>query len=231
MRYVGTTQYARMLEAHEFYEERGFDFVNVPWAVGRKAILLTRPPAITGEPFSFVAGGQTFYPVASAEQSFLQMQMDVIASGNRITGSYCAMTPCFRNEPKLDDEHQPYFFKLELISWVAPDDDKLAEQRIALQRMINDANILFQSLARDVGSQFTTNVIQNNELATEDPIGVAGEAYDIVAFRSRIEVGSYGIREHPSVGRWIYGTGLAEPRYSYAMEQEETFEAAVARPA
>lgn len=229
MRYVGTLQYARFLEAREYYEERGFEFVDAPWAVGREAILMTRPPAITGEPFSYMAGGEALYPVASAEQSFLQMQMDAVAKGEPITGSFCALTPCFRNEPRLDDEHQPYFMKLELISW-ANEKGSLSEQKVALHRMVNDARVLFRELAQYSGEDMGTDMVPNWELAKGDPIGVAGEAYDIVSFRGHIELGSYGIRQHPSVGRWIYGTGLAEPRFSYALEVEKTFSVAAGRP-
>jgi len=228
-----------MLEAREYYEEQGFKYVDVPWAVSRKAILLTRPPHITAEPMSMTSGGMDFYPVASAEQSFLQMQMDALAAApsacqcsfafpmsaeamakhieavhsRRITGSYCAITPCFRNEPKLDDQHQPYFLKCELISWV-PTDGKLIEQVIQMHHMIGAARQFFEDEGLEV------ECVPNPE-GMHDPIGVNGQAFDVVSFRTNVEVGSYGIREHASVGRWIYGTGIAEPRFSYALIVEE----------
>ena len=202
-----------MLEAREYYEEQGFKYVDVPWAVSRKAILLTRPPHITAEPMSMTAGGMDFYPVASAEQSFLQMQMDAVNAGSPITGSYCAITPCFRNEPKLDEQHQPYFLKCELISWV-PIDGKLSEQVAQMHHMIDTARQFFEDEGLEV------ECVPNPE-GMHDPIGVNGQAFDVVSFRTNVEVGSYGIREHASVGRWIYGTGIAEPRFSYALIVEE----------
>jgi hypothetical protein len=202
-----------MLEAREYYEEQGFKYVDVPWAVSRRAILLTRPPHITTEPMSMTSGGMDFYPVASAEQSFLQMQMDAVNAGSPITGSYCAITPCFRNEPKLDDQHQPYFLKCELISWV-PTDGKLIEQVIQMHHMIGAARQFFEDEGLEV------ECVPNPE-GMHDPIGVNGQAFDVVSFRTNVEVGSYGIREHASVGRWIYGTGIAEPRFSYAQIVEE----------
>jgi len=206
MRYVGTLPYARMLDAREYYEKCGFKFIDAPWAVGRDAILMTRPPEYEGEPFSYEAGGELLYPVASAEQSFIQMQMDAIAIGKRITGSYCAMTPCFRNEPVLDDLHQPYFFKLELISWDKTTPEDLTKMVAAARLYIeNDDPGLF------------IDVIKNND---PDPLSVS-QAYDIITSITKIELGSYGIREHAKVGRWVYGTGLAEPRYSYAIEKEQ----------
>jgi seryl-tRNA synthetase len=212
-----------MLEAREHFEEKGFKFVDVPWCVSWDAIMMTRPPHIQGEPFHFWAGGNKQYPVASAEQSFLEMQLEATNKGKPITGSYCAITPCFRNEPKLDDLHQPYFMKCELISWV-PIDGKLIEQEIQMHRMIDDARKLFEAEGLEV------ECVPNPE-GLHDPIAVEGQAFDIISFRGNVEVGSYGIRQHPQVGRWIYGTGIAEPRFSYALEVEETFKKAAGQPA
>jgi hypothetical protein len=228
---------ARLMDAREYYEKCGFKFVDVPWAVSREAILMTRPPWVTGEPFSYEAGGERLYPVASAEQSFLQMQMDALASGpttcqcsfafpmsseamvlhteafhsRRITGSYCAITPCFRNETVLDDLHQPYFMKLELISW-----DKTTPED--LSKMIAGARLYIEN--DEAG--LWIDVIKNDD---PDPLSVS-QAYDIVTNSQKIELGSYGIRSHPKVGRWVYGTGLAEPRYSYAIEVETALRSA-----
>jgi hypothetical protein len=211
MRYVSTLQYARLLDAVEYYEKCGFKFIDVPWCVSREAVLMTRPPAVQGEPFSYEAGGVKLYPVASAEQSFLQMQLDAIAAGTPITGSFCAMTPCFRNEPVLDDLHQPYFMKVELISW-----DKTSAED--LSKMIAGSRLYIEN--DDPG--LWVDVVKNNDV---DPIA-RHQAYDIVSQLAKIELGSYGIRQHEKVGRWLYGTGLAEPRYSYAVVVETALRAA-----
>lgn len=229
MKYVNHHSLALFLEAREYYENyHGYRFVDAPWCVGREAILMTRPPVITGEPFSYVAGGETLYPVASAEQSFLQMQMDATAAGKPIIGSYQALTPCFRNEATLDDLHQPYFMKLELIRWIGPQES----QETALLRMIAVARNFFDYMFEDVhpGRHMNLEVVVNEELANHDPIGVGGLAFDIQTAHGGIEIGSYGIREHEKVGRWIYGTGLAEPRYTFACETEAVFRDAAGRP-
>lgn len=243
MKHVGTLQYARLLDAQEYYEQHGFQFVDAPWAVSREAVLVTRPPWVQGEPFSFLVDneradkwverqpGIRLYPVASAEQSFLQMQMDAVADGarfkyvdtpwtERITGSFCALTPCFRNEPVLDDLHQPYFMKLELITWDGNEAD--------MSRMIQLARIWYESEhpGTHPDDDLQVRVVENND---PDHLGVT-QAYDLVTAHTGIELGSYGIREHAKVGRWVYGTGLAEPRYSVALEAEKTFKAAAGRP-
>ena len=43
------------------------------------------------------------------------------------------------------------------------------------------------------------------------------EGYDLEI--NGIEVGSYGARYHAKIGWWAYGTGLAEPRYTTAMNK------------
>lgn len=213
---VGTEQhYKHLIDAIRYYERAGFKWLDVPWAVSRDAILLTRPPNITAEPMSYrvnygahflIDAGRDLYPVASAEQSFLQMQMDAIATGQRMTGSYVTMTPCFRNEPVIDEFHQPYFMKVELISW-----DKTTEED--LSKMVAGARLLFEN-------HLWVDVVNNTE---PDPIGI--KAYDIITHYSGIELGSYGIRNSERVGKWLYGTGLAEPRFSQALEKEPQIEA------
>jgi hypothetical protein len=220
MKYVGTLQYARLLDAREYFEKYGYQFVDAPWTVSREAVLLTRPPWVQGEPFSYAAGGVFQFPVASAEQSFIQMQMDARAAGEPITGSYCALTPCFRNEAILNDLHQPYFMKLELITWDGTEAD--------MSRMIQLARIWFESEhpGDRPGDDLMLSIVPNND---EDLLGVT-QAYDINTALTGIELGSYGIREHAKVGRWVYGTGLAEPRYTVALEKEKAFRTAARRP-
>lgn len=199
---IGPKQYKNLFKALDYYEKAGYKYVDVPWAVSREAILLTRPPCITVEPHSYEAGGKLIYPVASAEQSFLQMKMD----DPKFSGKLMTITPCFRNESVIDELHQPYFMKVELINW-----DKTGRED--MDKMITDARLLFEE-------QLWVDAIHNID---PDPIGIV--AYDLVTMHSKIELGSYGIREHPSVGRWLYGTGLAEPRYSLALAKEPEIKA------
>jgi hypothetical protein len=202
---VGTEQhYKHLVEAIRYYEQCGFKWLDVPWAVSELAIYMTRPTWIVGDPPYYVSGGEDLFPVASAEQSFLQMQLDAVAKGERMTGSYVTMTPCFRNEPVIDELHQPYFMKVELISW-----DKTTRED--MDKMIAGARLFFER-------SLWVDCVHN---ADPDPLGIV--AYDLVTTHTGIELGSYGIREHPKVGRWVYGTGLAEPRFSYALEKEEPF--------
>lgn len=211
----GPTQYKNLLAAITYYERCGYKYVDVPWAVSPEALLLTRPSHISAPPMTYVVDYQGFVPVhmgaacgytspgtelcpvASAEQSFLQMKMDDPNFGGKLV----TMTPCFRNEPVLDELHHPYFMKVELINW-----DKTGRED--MDKMIADARLLFEE-------RLWVDVVHNTD---PDPLGVV--AYDIVTTKTGIELGSYGIRTHPRIGRWLYGTGLAEPRYSQAVEKE-----------
>jgi len=191
-----------------FYERAGYQPLDVPWCVSEEAMNITRPVWAGTVNASYIAGGKQQCPVASAEQSFLQLQLDRMkADGTLMTGTYVAMTPCFRNEPVLDDLHQPYFMKVELYDATANLIVEAAEPR--LNAMIERAKRFFEQYLE-------VKVVPNEEY---DPLKV-GSAFDIVAEGTNIELGSYGIREHPKVGRWVYGTGCAEPRFSYAIEQD-----------
>jgi hypothetical protein len=205
----GREEYAHLIDAIRTYERFGYRYVDAPWAVSKQAMDITRPTWAGAETLRFVAGGVELCPVASAEQSFLQMQMDA----NKATrGPYVAFTPCFRNEPVVDDLHQPYFMKVELIYWLDPE-GSFTEHEVVMHRMIDHARRFFESY-------IDTDIVPNTELAQSDPVGVGGAAFDVVSLRSGTEIGSYGIRQHPLVGRWVYGTGCAEPRLTYVMKRD-----------
>lgn len=103
---------------------------------------------------------------------------------------YQCTTPCFRDE-QYDELHLPYFVKVELISY-SPEDPESE-----LQRMIRRAQVFFDYAVSEV---------------IETDIG-----YDIVDYKTKIELGSYGIREFEGF-KWVYGTGCAEPRFSTVLK-------------
>ncbi len=131
--------------------------------------------------------------VASGEQSFIQMWMDGILK----KGKWQCATPCFRDEPIIDDLHLNYFFKVELIEVLPADPEK------SLHRMVNDAIRFFRN--------YVSVEVEDTSIG-----------HDIIS-SGGIELGSYGYREHGDF-KWVYGTGVAEPRLSY-VESEETVDA------
>jgi hypothetical protein len=130
--------------------------------------------------------------VGSAEQGFVKLDRE----GALGAGRFVACSPCFRvREPVFDIFHQPYFMKVELYR-----NDRVDEA--ALMEMIRDARQLFRLF-----------------LGSDPELVATDEGFDIEV--NGIEVGSYGIRSYGAL-RWIYGTGLAEPRFSLAARSRLT---------
>lgn len=127
--------------------------------------------------------------VASGEQSFLYLYN----KGFLPKGKFQTVTPCFREEP-FDDIHTKYFIKNELIIT-----DEVSHDR--LMDVINDADKFF--------AKYLDNYVQFNMNSD----GTSGD----LSYKG-IELGSYGIRECGFL-KWIYGTGVAEPRLTRVMKK------------
>jgi hypothetical protein len=129
--------------------------------------------------------------VASGEQSFLEIR-DNLCPGRK----YQCATPCFRDEKVVDDLHLPQFFKVELIVPLWKHDD---------------AEPYFKQIVMD-GLKFARHYNSSGNAVTWADTDIG---QDILV--EGIEIGSYGVREHEGF-RWVYGTGIAEPRFTQAME-------------
>ena len=166
--------------------------IEVPWIVSEKAIRATLPP----EKIPFQTSGG--YLVGSAEQSFIELTL----TGNLNCGKYVACSPCFRDEQE-DDLHQKTFMKVELFHRFSsrPSDNNIQNN---IANMIADAKCCFKAL----NAKLDNNIIKT--LKTD-------EGFDLEI--NGIEVGSYGYREFDDI-YWVYGTGLAEPRFSIALKEK-----------
>ena len=184
--------YGLLHASTKHYERRGFKRIEAPWLVSSEISDLTRPKVVAQyvvhkEGGNVLGDGKQKAFVASGEQSFLYM----MAKGYLPKGSYQTITPCIRNE-MFDETHVKYFIKNELIIT----DFTPATKESALNDIMAAAMAFFRSC-----------VIDPAEVVHVDTdIGVDIEYHNI-------EIGSYGYRES-MVGNWIYGTGLAEPRFS-----------------
>lgn len=126
----------------------------------------------------------------SAEQSFIHMML----AGELTPGRYCAITPCFRDDAP-DKLHQRSFMKLELIEFYRMPESDLNERAWHVTR---DALDFMDHAICGKGVRVVT---------TE-----AGFDLEL----NGVEVGSYGHRSLGDRFHWVYGTGLAEPRFSIA---------------
>jgi elongation factor P--beta-lysine ligase len=156
----------------------------------RKEIVDATIPA-RATPFVIATNADYTHLVGSAESGFLQMVVDgVLKRGH----AYVSASPCFRDNE--DDEiHFKDFFKIELFSFTPE----------LCRELMKYAEFFFKSEGLRVAHAITD-------------IGT-----DLVTQTDQIEIGSYGMRSvviNNVTYKWSYGTGLAEPRFSQALNKQ-----------
>lgn len=122
--------------------------------------------------------------IGSAEQGFLYL----ISKGFLASGCYQSISPCFRNDSH-DESHSKFFMKNELIAYGSIERDYI-------ECVVRDAY----------------DFLSNNSSKKLEIVSTGDDSFDIVTSEG-IEIGSYGYREC-SFAQWVYGTGIAEPRFS-----------------
>lgn len=201
------TDWARIGRAIEFYKAKGYQYIEVPWIVDQKYREITYPFQI-----AFTTKGGDL--VGSAEQSFLALHFEMLQSENKwspfmnLPGKsqkFVACTPCFRDHQPEDKYHMPYFMKVELFELTS----------CSYGNDITDKpDIMFY----DAGQFFASEGAFPEMVQTDEGIDW---------FVGGIEVGSYGQRKFLDQNKishcWSYATGLAEPRFSQALVEQESF--------
>jgi len=212
--------YRRLAEAEDFYVAAGFQRVGAPWSVTRPTLTITAPKDakifIHKEARKGIKGipdGEDLCLVASGEQSLLSLvkvneffNISTAGAHPLFEGRFVTTTPCFRDELGQSPYTRSYFMKVELFDNQNPTEESLKD-------MIALCHTWFSK-------HISCEVIETDQ-AKSDPIAIS-RTYDIVHNSSKdgqIELGSYGIRKHPSIGEWVYATGCAEPRLSAAIER------------
>ena len=189
--------YNLLAKAQKYYGENGYEFIEVPWMVSKECDEITKPNNMT----PMIIEYNNKHLIASGEQGFLYLYM----KGYLPNGKYQTITPCFRNEP-FDVTHQKMFMKCELITFL---DHNASREEIkkVLDKTKDDAHKFFCSIAKypDWISEIKTHNIENTAKCR------LYANYDIEY--EGFEIGSYGVREYNDM-LWVYGTGLAEPRFS-----------------
>lgn len=199
--------WSRIGRAIEFYKAKGYHYIEVPWIVEQKYREITYPFQIA---FTTKYGDL----VGSAEQSFLAMHFELLHGKDKwspfvsLPGKsekFVACTPCFRDHQPDDLYHMPYFMKVELFE-------------LASCPYGNMNNAKPEDLFYDAGQFFISEGAAPSLVKTEEGVDwfVAG-----------IEVGSYGQRKITDENKinhcWNYATGLAEPRFSQALAEQEAY--------
>jgi hypothetical protein len=180
--------------ACQFYEEEGYQYVEVPWMLDEVAGKATMPRGIV--PFRVDSPNHSLL-IGSAEQGFFAiketLKPDVL---------YYSVSPCFRPETGKNLKpgfRQTEFMKLELFS-------------------LDPGNVpsMIQS-ALDGFDLFSNTFCSEHYLKSSGKMKTVAtpEGYDILI--NNKEIGSYGHRSW-SGWTWAYGTGLALPRFEYVIE-------------
>lgn len=123
-----------------------------------------------------------------------QAFMHAQKTGYLPAGRYVSITPCFRRENEETETHKRQFMKVELYASHAAGDE-IAEE--------------FADLARQFMSTETDETVDLVRTAEGWDLEIGG-----------IEVGSYSARRLGGM-EWTCGTGLAEPRFSMAVQNAE----------
>ena len=191
---MNNINYANIAKSVDHFTNVGFNQIEVPWWVTEELMELTKPKEANS---AYQLSVNQKYLIASGEQGLLYLAN----KGQLPLGKYCTVTPCFRNE-EYDSYHSKQFLKHELMILYPA------------RRILKSYEVI--SLANQV-LKFYQIIEPNVEFSIIDANSNNGDInpLDIVANIGikQIEVGSFGIRSS-SFATWIYGTGLAEPRFS-----------------
>ena len=187
-----------------------FTRLNVPWVVSRGSSLATAPDEVSINTISgYTNDHNNGDLVGSAEQSFIElMNADILVPGNK----YFSTTPCFRNEVEEDEFHLPYFMKTELFAFF----ETSVEAHACLKDFIEVADGIMKGLI----PSFTG--VDENLKPSIVPIHKSeyhhGITIQVDIHINHIEVGSYGVRKIGEDCYVVFGTGIAEPRFSQAVK-------------
>lgn len=188
----------RIADAVSFYQEQGYVYVEAPWIVPEACVRATLPD--WAKLHLLVGDGAL---VGSAEQAFIHM----VEEGRLTPGKYMAAGPCFRYEKEHDYLHQQYFFKVELIHLLEPQKYPDGSWKPLSLMQEHPGQALSYCLGAAV--KFFNTQTSTPAALVDTKIGFDLELHGI-------EIGSYGIRNH-GPHTWVYGTGVAEPRFSQAL--------------
>lgn len=188
----GSIDYNLLAVAQKMFMRNGFKVINVPWRVPKSYQQET-----TDIDLDIWINSEE--DVGSAEQGFIYLDH----LGKLEKGFFQATTPCFRNEAEMSKLHLPYFMKLELY--------------------VNDPNCVnedyVESLANFVISLYNHFVLTYFNTSPTIVKVATKDGFDIEI--NGIEVGSYGLRHSEKLGiSWVYGTGIALPRFTIGLDNE-----------
>lgn len=149
-----------IMKALSYYASQGYTPVEVSIVVDKDVSAVTRPESSWDTHHS----SDTVY-VASAEQSFLQLIKDGdLPSGNKLM----ALTPCLRDEEKLDALSYLMFLKLELFVV----GDHLVDVLTDANRFFNSLGLTTVAKATYMGFDLLLNGIEIGSYGVREYMGI-----------------------------------------------------------
>jgi len=203
------------------YESEEFIRIESPWTVNSQVSEITNPHPV---PSPLIEGTKKTL-VASGEQSFLYLMV----KGFLPKGRFQTVTPCFRFQDSFNKDHAKYFLKNELIhNQSESKEDLLWMLHSAWNFFSRYADILFFIEMKNEKRGKSTEQFKSledlfsflNRHSYRDLVNNAVIDLSVDIGSDILELGSYGFREYEGFF-WIFGTGLAEPRFSSAINAWE----------
>lgn len=203
----------------------GFAVVALPWMVPEKFMAATRPDFV--DPTIPDLGTEEGPLVCSAEQAFLWLHAQKALPP---APGYIGWTPCFRRELYAPGRHH-YFLKAELFV-LAPTDTGGGEDRSTKPNVQADDPVV-EDKSDEIRDRLACNTMRwwgqlaaleqcpraLLQLESPDDDGVV-DISGLIKGQGFLELGSFGVRTCPSeTQRYIFGTALAEPRWSIVHSQ------------
>lgn len=180
---------SRLQAALDYWQSLGLSYAALPWMVPQTIMDHPKPAWIVGPDPSTMEGPL----VASGEQSFLWLsEQGFLAPSEK---GYIGWSPCFRRE-SYDVFHHHYFIKAEVFIPVTDD-----HEDEVLEWVIDHTRKFLIHLSDDL-----TLPIERRQLPDQIDLEL-----------DNVELGSYGIRLCPNGQKYVFGTALAEPRWSRAL--------------
>lgn len=181
-----------LAQAQNYYVEHGFLYCEVPYLIPEQYGALTKPH----NDQSFVLNNHLFAEQAHELVGSAEQGFIYLLATNQLKGDkLITVTPCFRTE-NYGMLHLPWFMKCELFH--------LSNSLEDCQKMIKIAYDFY----------FKHCQARHLEIVQTDQ-----ESWDINL--NGIEIASFGLR-HLEFGNFIYGTGLALPRFEQSKKYYES---------
>lgn len=193
--YYRMVNYGLIDLASHHYDSYGYNRIESPWLVTKEISDITNTMGLSSYIVRKDVELKEKIFVASGEQSFLYL---INKGFLPESGKFHTVTPCMRNDA-FDLTHTKYFVKLELI-------DFDTKNHLSLHNFETDVNLMIQTALG-----FFKKHVDQSRLTVEKTVNTEFPNWDIML--DGVEIGSYGYRECLFCN-WIYGTGLAEPRFS-----------------